>query len=96
MMRGHGCKNIIFSSIATVYGDPAEIPITESYPKGVYTNPYGWYRREGLYPCGGSCEETCSGVEGDCCWMWNSHGYSFLDMVNSIIKVNGVDVPYSI
>ncbi|MBP3874520.1 MAG: UDP-glucose 4-epimerase GalE [Lachnospiraceae bacterium] len=41
-MRNHGVKNIIFSSSATVYGDPAEIPITESCPKGVCTNPYGW------------------------------------------------------
>ncbi|MBQ9061745.1 MAG: UDP-glucose 4-epimerase GalE [Eubacterium sp.] len=41
-MRKHGVKNIIFSSSATVYGDPAEIPITESCPKGVCTNPYGW------------------------------------------------------
>ena len=42
MMRKHGCKNIIFSSSATVYGDPAEIPITENCPKGQCTNPYGW------------------------------------------------------
>ncbi|MDO5834252.1 MAG: UDP-glucose 4-epimerase GalE [Lachnospiraceae bacterium] len=41
-MRAHGCKNIIFSSSATVYGDPAEIPITENCPKGTCTNPYGW------------------------------------------------------
>ena len=41
-MRAHGVKNIIFSSSATVYGDPAEIPITENCPKGVCTNPYGW------------------------------------------------------
>lgn len=41
-MRGNGCKNIIFSSSATVYGDPAVIPITEECPKGVCTNPYGW------------------------------------------------------
>ena len=41
-MRKHGCKNIIFSSSATVYGDPAEIPITENCPKGQCTNPYGW------------------------------------------------------
>ncbi len=41
-MRRHGCKNIIFSSSATVYGDPAEIPITEQCPKGQCTNPYGW------------------------------------------------------
>lgn len=41
-MRKHGVKNIIFSSSATVYGDPAQIPITEECPKGVCTNPYGW------------------------------------------------------
>lgn len=41
VMRQHGCKNIIFSSSATVYGDPAEIPITEECPKGHCTNPYG-------------------------------------------------------
>lgn len=42
VMRNHGVKNIIFSSSATVYGDPAMIPITEECPKGVCTNPYGW------------------------------------------------------
>ena len=42
VMRKHNCKNIIFSSSATVYGDPAEIPITERCPKGQCTNPYGW------------------------------------------------------
>ncbi len=42
VMRSHGVKNIIFSSSATVYGDPAFIPITEECPKGVCTNPYGW------------------------------------------------------
>jgi UDP-glucose 4-epimerase len=42
VMRKHGCKNIIFSSSATVYGDPAVIPITEECPKGQCTNPYGW------------------------------------------------------
>ena len=41
VMRQHGCKNIIFSSSATVYGDPAIIPITEECPKGQCTNPYG-------------------------------------------------------
>ena len=41
VMRQHGCKNIIFSSSATVYGDPAVIPITEECPKGRCTNPYG-------------------------------------------------------
>lgn len=41
VMRKHNCKNIIFSSSATVYGDPAVIPITEECPKGHCTNPYG-------------------------------------------------------
>ena len=40
-MRRHNVKNIIFSSSATVYGDPAIIPITEECPKGHCTNPYG-------------------------------------------------------
>ncbi len=40
-MRNNGCKNFIFSSSATVYGDPAIIPITEECPKGHCTNPYG-------------------------------------------------------
>ena len=42
VMRNHGVKNIIFSSSATVYGDPASVPITEKFPKGQCTNPYGW------------------------------------------------------
>ena len=41
VMRKHGCKNIIFSSSATVYGNPAQIPITETCPKGHCTSPYG-------------------------------------------------------
>lgn len=40
-MRRHGCHKLIFSSSATVYGSPAEIPITEDCPKGICTNPYG-------------------------------------------------------
>lgn len=42
VLRNNGCKNIIFSSSATVYGNPAQIPITEECPKGECTNPYGW------------------------------------------------------
>ena len=41
VMRNHGVKNLIFSSSATVYGDPAFVPITEECPKGEVTNPYG-------------------------------------------------------
>ena len=41
VMRNHGVKKIVFSSSATVYGDPAIIPITEECPLGERTNPYG-------------------------------------------------------
>jgi len=41
VMKNHDVKNIIFSSSATVYGNPAFVPITEECPKGVITNPYG-------------------------------------------------------
>ena len=41
VLRNNGCKNIIFSSSATVYGDPETVPITEECPKGHCTNPYG-------------------------------------------------------
>ena len=40
VMRKHGCKNLVFSSSATVYGDPATVPIREDFPLHV-TNPYG-------------------------------------------------------
>ncbi len=40
-MREHGCKKIVFSSSATVYGDPEELPLTEASKTGGTTNPYG-------------------------------------------------------
>lgn len=40
VMREAGCKSIIFSSSATVYGDPASVPIREDFPTSA-TNPYG-------------------------------------------------------
>ncbi len=40
-MRTHGVKNFVFSSSATVYGDPATVPIREDFPTGGTTNPYG-------------------------------------------------------
>ena len=40
-MRKHGVKNFVFSSSATVYGDPASVPIREDFPTGGTTNPYG-------------------------------------------------------
>ena len=39
--RAHGCKNVIFSSSATVYGEEAPAPFTETMPRGKTTNPYG-------------------------------------------------------
>ena len=41
VMREHGVKNFVFSSSATVYGDPASVPIREDFPTGGTTNPYG-------------------------------------------------------
>ncbi len=40
-MRKAGVKSIVFSSSATVYGDPEIVPITEESPTGATTNPYG-------------------------------------------------------
>ncbi|MCH1928896.1 UDP-glucose 4-epimerase GalE [Shewanella sp. A25] len=40
VMAEHKVKNLVFSSSATVYGDPASLPITEDFPTGA-TNPYG-------------------------------------------------------
>lgn len=40
-MKEHNVKTIVFSSSATVYGDPATVPIREDFPTGNTTNPYG-------------------------------------------------------
>ena len=40
LMKKYNCKRIVFSSSATVYGNPAELPITEDFPLST-TNPYG-------------------------------------------------------
>jgi len=40
-MQAHGIKNLVFSSSATVYGDPVELPLREDMPTGRPTNPYG-------------------------------------------------------
>jgi len=42
VMEKHGCKNLIFSSSATVYSGDNEMPLTESSKTGHCTNPYGW------------------------------------------------------
>ena len=41
-MKRHGVKNFVFSSSATVYGDPETVPCTEDSPANGATNPYGW------------------------------------------------------
>lgn len=41
VMQNNGVKNIVFSSSATVYGDPTELPLHENLPTGTPTNPYG-------------------------------------------------------
>lgn len=41
-MSAADCKNMVFSSSATVYGDPASVPIREDFPTRSATNPYGW------------------------------------------------------
>lgn len=41
VMAKHNCKRLVFSSSATVYGNPASVPICEDFPLGPTTNPYG-------------------------------------------------------
>lgn len=53
VMRRHGCKSIIFSSSATVYGDPAVIPIPRRAPRGAAPIPTG--RRN---PCWRTSSQT--------------------------------------
>lgn len=40
-MAAAGVFNLVFSSSATVYGEPKQMPISESFPTGTPTNPYG-------------------------------------------------------
>ncbi len=47
VMRRHDCHNIIFSSSATVYGDPASVPITEDFP--VWCNHQPVWHNQGVY-----------------------------------------------
>ena len=41
LMKKYNCKKIVFSSSATVYGDPELVPVTEKCKTGETTNPYG-------------------------------------------------------
>lgn len=51
VMPKFGCKNIIFSSSATVYGTPTHVPLVETDPVGTATNPYGTTKiiQEGIF-----------------------------------------------
>lgn len=42
VLSAAGVRNLVFSSSATVYGDPTELPLREEMPTGRATNPYGW------------------------------------------------------
>ncbi|MBX3013541.1 MAG: UDP-glucose 4-epimerase GalE [Caldilineaceae bacterium] len=41
-MQKHGCKNLVYSSSCTVYGEPKQVPITEEHPTAAAESPYGW------------------------------------------------------
>lgn len=41
VMQAHNVHKLVFSSSATVYGDPQHLPIDEEHPVGGCTNPYG-------------------------------------------------------
>lgn len=45
-MRRHGCRRMVYSSSATVYGDPRSLPIREDAPLSA-ANPYGWTKLMG-------------------------------------------------
>jgi UDP-glucose 4-epimerase len=42
VMRQHNCKNLVYSSSCTVYGEPQHVPITEEHPTSAAESPYGW------------------------------------------------------
>ncbi len=42
VMRQHGCKDLVYSSSCTVYGEPQYVPITEDHPTAAAESPYGW------------------------------------------------------
>jgi UDP-glucose 4-epimerase len=41
-LESAGVRRVVFSSSATVYGEPEQLPLTEEMPIGTATNPYGW------------------------------------------------------
>jgi UDP-glucose 4-epimerase len=42
IMRRHDCRNLVYSSSCTVYGEPQQLPITEDHPTSTAESPYGW------------------------------------------------------
>ena len=42
IMRRHNCRNLVYSSSCTVYGEPQQVPITEEQPTSAAESPYGW------------------------------------------------------
>jgi UDP-glucose 4-epimerase len=42
VMRSHSCKNLVYSSSCTVYGEPKFVPISEEHPTAAAESPYGW------------------------------------------------------
>jgi UDP-glucose 4-epimerase len=42
VMRQHNCRNLVYSSSCTVYGEPQQVPITEDHPTAAAESPYGW------------------------------------------------------
>ena len=107
VMKQTGVKNIVFSSSATVYGSPEEMPITEECPKGQCTNPYGWTKS--------MMEQIMTDVQKanpdmnvkaidyifsnpglDVINLGTGVGYSVLDMVKAFGKACGKEIPYEI
>lgn len=64
VMAEHGCRRIVFSSSATVYGGNNPVPLTEDMPVGGCTNPYGWtkYFIEEILRSAAAADETLSVV----------------------------------
>ena len=62
MMREYGCKRIIFSSSATVYGEPEKAPVTEESPRQPATSPYG------------NTKQMCEDFLRDCVAAYGMHG----------------------
>ena len=61
VMQAHGCRQLVFSSSATVYGTIQEMPLRETFPTGC-TNPYGWtkYMSERIFQDVGAADPGLS------------------------------------